>query len=522
VRKRTKSNVTAQEQPASRSLRQIAAKSASATFVANGLTQVLTLATYTALARLTTPRVFGVFGAATILLAAGELFMESGMTAALVQRRTEVRAAASTAFLAALVGGVCLALAAFGGSVVVGAYFHNHQIGLVAAALSGTVAVNSASVVPIAFLQRRLSPLRFVVAEPAAAVAFGIGSGLGLAYGLGVWGLVLGAYCWSVTRTAALWLLVRWRPRPRSASWQMWRELAGYGRHIVATELLREITRVATTALVGRFLGTASLGEFRFGSRLAIQASGPILHANAQVVFPAVADAEEHADVKRRSLVSLRLVTLVAFPVSAFFFALGQPLALVLFGEEWKGVGLVLVALAAVPAGQAIDSVASEIWKARARPDILPRMHALNTAITVGLLALLVHTSAAGAAAAFSVSAIVVALYAIRRLSPIIGVSTREIGSELLPALGSAGVAGLVTLMSDRALSGVLPATAAGAGMRVAIGCVIGSVIYLLLLTLFSRVLLREAGETLRALRSQRHVSTVRRPDVDTQPLDQP
>jgi O-antigen/teichoic acid export membrane protein len=239
-----------------------------------------------------------------------------------------------------------------------------------------------------------------------------------------------------------------------------------------------------------------------------MQASGPILHANAQVVFPAVADAEEHADVRRRSLVSLRLVTLVAFPVSAFFFALGQPLALALFGKNWSGVGLVLVALAAVPAGQAVDSIASEIWKARARPDILPRMHALNTAVTVGLIAALVHTGAAGAAAAFSVSAIVVALYAIHRLSPIIGVSVREICLELLPALTSAGVAGLITLMSDRALTGVVPETAAGAGIRVATGCVVGGVIYLLLLSLFSRALLREAGETLRALRSQRHVST--------------
>lgn len=478
-------------------LRRIAARSATFTFVAYGVTQVLTLATYMILARLTVPEVFGVFGAATILLATGEVFVESGMTAALVQRRTEFEEATATAFVATLAGGVLLALGALAGSVLVGLYFESRHIGVVAAALSGTVAVNALCVVPTALLQRRFSTLRYVVVEPAAAVAFAVGAGLGLASGLEAWGLVIGAYCWSVVRAAALWLCARRRPRPGQASWRMWRELAGYGRHIVASESLREVTRIGTTALVGRFLGTRSLGEFRFGWRLVQQAAGPLLSANAHVLLPAVAAADDPEDVRRRTLLSLRLVTFAAFPLSALFLALGEPIALLLFGADWAGVGPVLAGLAALPAAQAIDSVASEIWKARARPHYLPRMHGLGAALSVGLVAVFVaaDAGAAGVGVALSLSAVAIAAYALIRLATVIGVGVLEVVRPLVPAFMSALLAAAVARSADAALGLDV------AALRLAVGCLVGGGAYLLALSVVSRGVLRDVAATAREFR---------------------
>jgi PST family polysaccharide transporter len=478
-------------------LRRIAARSASFTFLAYGLTQALTLGTYVVLARLTVPEVFGVFGAATILLATGEVFVESGMTAAVVQRRRDVEEAASTAFVATLAGGILLTLAALAGSVLVGLYFDSRQVGVVAAALSGTVAVNTLCVVPLALLQRRFSPLRYVVVEPAAALAFGIGAGLGLAYGLEVWGLVVGAYCWSVVRAGALWLCARWRPRPRQASWRMWRELAGYGRWVVASESLREVTRIATTALVGRFLGTKSLGEFRFGWRLVNQAGGPLLSANAHVLLPAVAAADNEEDVQRRSLLSLRLVTFAAFPLSALFVALGEPIALLLFGDDWAGVGPVLAGLALLPAAQAIDSVASEIWKARARPDYLPRMHGLGAALSVGLVAVFVaaDADAAGVGVALSLSALAIATYALVRLATVIGIGVGQVARPLAPAFASALFAAAAAWLADAALGVDSPI------LRVTVGSLVGLGAYLLALSVVSRGMLRDVAATAREFR---------------------
>ena len=62
--------------------------------------QVITLAFYLALARLVTPSEFGEFAAASIVITAGILFVESGMLAALIQRRDRLEEAANTAVIA--------------------------------------------------------------------------------------------------------------------------------------------------------------------------------------------------------------------------------------------------------------------------------------------------------------------------------------------------------------------------------------------------------------------------------------
>ena len=70
---------------------------------------------------------------------------------------------------------------------------------LIAAVLSGYLVVNGVTGVPGTLLQRRFALRRWLV-EPFAALLFGLGSGLGLAFGLGAWGLVIGWYASTVFR----------------------------------------------------------------------------------------------------------------------------------------------------------------------------------------------------------------------------------------------------------------------------------------------------------------------------------
>src|SRR5438034_8525573 len=100
------------------------------------LTQVLNLAIYIVLARLASPEVFGMFAAASILAAIGELVSESGLRAALIQRRERLEDALSTAFFAALAGGALFTLLSAVLSPLVGLYFRSREIGLLALAMS--------------------------------------------------------------------------------------------------------------------------------------------------------------------------------------------------------------------------------------------------------------------------------------------------------------------------------------------------------------------------------------------------
>ena len=303
------------------------------------------------MARLAGPEVFGAFAAATALPGFASLFAESGMQGALIQRRDRIEEAAATAVIATFAAGIGLSLVALAMAPLVGLYFDDSEIGLAAAALSGILFLNAITAVPDALMQRRFSFLRRVIVDPLNMLTYGIVSTVLLAAGLGIWGLVIGLYAATIVRVLAAWVLARWRPQLRLASFAMWRELVSFGRHVVASEFLREIGAMVNIALVGRVFGVAPLGQFRFGHRLAAQATTPIVVASAYVLFPAfsrIADDEER--LRSAALRSFRVLAVAVFPISLALVPLGAQLVLLLLGDQWEQAGRILAALCGMTA----------------------------------------------------------------------------------------------------------------------------------------------------------------------------
>ena len=178
------------------------------------LTQVITFASYVVLARLAGPAVFGTFAAAWTLIGFSTIFVESGMSAALIQRKDRLEEAAATAVVSTLAAGLGLSALALVLSPVLGLYFGSREVGVIAAALAGLLFIHAASVVPDALLRRRFSIVRFGVIDPINALAYGVTAAVTLAAGLGVWGLVIATYASAILRVSVAWLLAAVASRP--------------------------------------------------------------------------------------------------------------------------------------------------------------------------------------------------------------------------------------------------------------------------------------------------------------------
>lgn len=390
-----------------------AARGARSTAVWFTAGQIVTFGFYIVYARLTTPAVLGVVAAGSILIAVGEMLSESSMGAAVVQRRDRLQEAASTAFAATLVGGVGFSLLAVGLAPVIGMLFDSTEAGLVAAVLAPTILLGSVSSIPGALLQRALSTRRWTIVEPVAIVSQGVVTIVLLAVGLDVWGLVAGTYAQVVTRATAMWLVVPWRPQRSLVSRAMWIELSRFARHILAAELLREAMRVATTAAVGRGLGAAALGQFRFAFRFVWMLATPVLAANAWTMQATLVRLEDPERRRSAILTSVRVVAFLAFPLSAAFVPLGEALAVTLLGAEWRGAGPMMAALAGFGAFLSMEAVGSEVLKGSGQPRAIPWIHAFWAVSCVVLIVVLAPHGGAAAGIAWSVSTVATALLAL-------------------------------------------------------------------------------------------------------------
>ena len=475
-------------------------------------TQALTIAAYLVLARLVTPTEMGEFAAGSLIMI-GALFAEGGMLAALIQRRDRVDEAANTAVIATIAAGFAFALLGLAVSPLIGLFFDSREIAFVAAAMSGWIVIRQAAVVPEALLQRRFSFLRRLVTEPASAVAFAVTAISGAAYGWGVWALVAGSYAAVVTQAGAAWVLVRWQPHLRRASFALWRELVGYGKHITAAGLVRNGTSEAGTVLVGRVLGAAPLGQFQYGYRIAQRPLAALVSSVTYVVFPAfarIADDEErfqHAFAR-----TVRWLSVVAFPASLILFPLGEPAVVVLFGEQWREGGSALMWMFGYTVGWAFVSLAEHVAKSVGRPEVVLRLDLVAFAATLSLTAAMVQFGLAAVGAALSASAIVAALYAFVWIVRLTETSLRSLLRELwAPAAAAVVMAGALYALDRLVLDA--GAHAPGTGLALlALEAAVGAVVYLTMLAVLapdtSRALF---GVLVRGARPRRGETAVRR-----------
>lgn len=401
--------------------------------------QVITLGFYVALARLASPQDFGDLAAGTLLVNVGLLFSESGMLAALIHRKDRVDEAASTVAVATLISGVGLTLLALATAPLIALLFDNHKAGEVAAASCGLLLLRSLRVVPDALLQRRFSFLRRIVIEPAGVVVFGIGAVIACANGLGVWGLLIGYYASGIVDVFLGWALVGWRPRLRAASIAMWRELIGYGRHIVASTALQTVEQQTPVVLLGRFVGTGALGQFRYAARMESTAGSIVVQAASYVLFPALSRiTSDRGRFRDACLRSVRSMSTIGFPLGLLLVPLGVPAAVIAFGAVWKDAGYAAMALSVMMAGGTLISFASETLKADGRPDILARIRVVNLIATLIFMGALLPFHLVGVCAGLSIGTLLGAVYAMVKVSERLEIGALRLTREILPSAAAA------------------------------------------------------------------------------------
>jgi PST family polysaccharide transporter len=375
------------------------------------------------------------------------------MLAALIHRRDRVEEAANTAVLSTALGGILFSLVALAASPLIGILFDSDRIGALAAAMSGLLLLRSLQVVPEALMQRRFSFLRRMVVEPVQVIAFGVAAVIAASDGLGPWALVIGFYASAVTDVLLSWILVRWRPRPGQASFAMWKELVAYARHVLASNIVLRVGEQVPTVLLGRYVGTAPLGQYRYADRMATTPFSLILAAASYVILPAFARISHERDRFVTAFKeALHWFSVGAMPLALLLVPMGISLAVVLFGEVWRDAGEAAMALAPFVAAAALINLVSEALKAEGRPEVLTRIHTVTgIAGTIAMVALL-PLDLVGVAAGFSIGALIGAAYALRALARILEIRLAEMLRPVWPSLLAAIAMAAVMLPVDRLL----------------------------------------------------------------------
>jgi PST family polysaccharide transporter len=463
--------------------------------VALVFTQLISLGQTVVVARLLTPLEIGTFTLGTLFANFLTTVADGGMRAALIQREHDIEDAANTAFWVSLVTGTAMSLAALAVAPLLALYLDDQLVGLICAATCGTLLVHALLNVPEALMQRRFNFKRRLIVDPTTATTYAVVAVTAILLGFGVWGMVIGLYASQLATLIACWMLAKWRPGKGTFTFRIWREMAGYSAPLILSGIVENARDAIQSALVGRQLDVASAGQYRYGRRIGILPGQAIIQVASYVLFPAFARiAADVTRFKDGMLRSLRMLWVATTPLAAVLVALGQPLIVVLLGEQWRPAGLFVAAMAGYGPGIAMSAIGAEAIKGAGASTRINWLTGITLVVGIGGLLLLIPYGLVGVGLAASIEGIVSGLASLAFARDLAGITVRDLARLLIPPLTSAAVAGTAV--------GLLEHFLVRADDRpVALGLVFLGLEGALLLVIFVGVLYLQVPDAVRELR---------------------
>ena len=196
------------------------------------------------LARILAPEDYGTIALVTVFTAILQVFVDSGLGTALIQKKDADDLDFSSVFYFNFA--VCLILYAgmFIAAPYIAIFYSDATLTSVIRVLSLTIVISGVKGIQQAYVSRNMLFKRFFFSTIGGTI-FSAFLGIGLAYvGYGVWALVAQQLSNTMIDTLILWITVKWRPT-KEFSWKRLRTLFSFGwKLIIVTNINTSIDSV--------------------------------------------------------------------------------------------------------------------------------------------------------------------------------------------------------------------------------------------------------------------------------------
>ena len=311
------------------------------TIVAQGAQFVLTLASIMVLARLLTPKDFGLFAMVTILIGYLRVFKDAGLSTATVQREGITHAQVSNLFWinVAVSGAISLIFAA--GSPIIAWFYREPRLVPITLVLSSTFILSGLIVQHTALLNRQMR-FKALALIQVSSLLIGVALGIGMAWlKPSYWALVWGNLATIVATVVLTWFAIPWRPQAPSRQSGM-RSLVAFGANLATGGFIYSLAKGADAMLIGRFYGADSVGLYTRAAALLNRPMDQFLNPIGSVFLPVLSRVQTQPERYRRTFLQVyEALVLASFLSTGLLFALARPLTLVVLGPKWEQAALI-------------------------------------------------------------------------------------------------------------------------------------------------------------------------------------
>lgn len=297
--------------------------------------QIVSFIVSIVLARILAPENYGTIALVTVFTTILQVFVDSGLGTALIQKKDADDLDFSSVFHFNFV--VCLIL--YTGMFIVAPYiatfYDDITLTLVIRVLSLTIVISGVKGIQQAYVSRNMLFKRFFFSTIGGTIfsAF-LGIGTALA-GFGVWALVVQQLSNTMIDTLILWLTVKWRPT-KKFSWNRLKILLAFGWKLLVSALIDTGYNNFRNLIIGKMYSSADLAFYNQGDKFPKVVVTNINTSIDSVLLPTMSNAQDDRErVKQMTRRAIKTSTYVMAPLMMGLAFCAEPIVRIILTDKW-------------------------------------------------------------------------------------------------------------------------------------------------------------------------------------------
>ena len=369
--------------------------------------QVVSFVVSVVLARLLDPSLYGTIALVTVVTSILNVFVDSGMANALIQKKNADDLDFSSVFYFNVAFCLVLYTLLFFCAPLLSRLYHNDSLVPVFRVLGLTIVISGVKNVQQAYVAKTMQFRRFFFSTLGGTI-LSAAVGITMAYqGFGIWALVAQMLLNAAASTVILWLTVGWKPL-RAFSLERLKGLVSYGWKILVSGLLDTVYLKVYQLAVGLRYTEADLAFYNKADQLPLLVVENINTSIDSVLLP-VLSAEQDSSTAVRAMTSRAIKTssYIMMPLMAGLAVCAEPLIRLLLTEKWLPCVPYLRVFCIMYALYPLHTANLSAIKALGRSDIFLKLEILKELVSIVLLFLVLPLGVFAVAVSVLVSGIV-------------------------------------------------------------------------------------------------------------------
>ncbi len=287
------------------------------------------------LARLLTPTEYGTVALITVFTSVFQVFVDSGMGNALIQKKNADQLDFSTVFYFNIFMCAVVYAVLFAVSPLIAAFYGDPSLTAMTRVVGLTIIVAGLKNIQQAYVSRNLLFRRFFWATLGGTITAGI-VGITMAYlGFGAWAIVAQHLVNTLIDTVILYFTVRWRPT-KQFSFERLKGLFSFGWKLLVSSLIDTLYNNLRSLIIGKLYSSEDLAYYNKGDQIPKLAVTNINTSIDSVLLPVMAQAQDDKDrVKAMLRRSIKISTYLMAPIMIGIAFVAEPLIKLLLTEKW-------------------------------------------------------------------------------------------------------------------------------------------------------------------------------------------